>query len=264
MGYLLSLKIFPQISVDCGSTEISKLKGQPFLFVIDSLLHVMNISLPVESAPNVIIAFDESRERPTCLRQSRLIILTTPHSQWNRLAYQLSHEMCHMLIANDVPENLRWLEESICELSSYYFLSKLSKYWRRKKCNFVSAATKKPYYTEFETYVKNDSRKATPFDLSVFTSDDQSSDLSELIKNCELRNRNAHVANCMLPIFNKHPDTWHAVPYLCYIPPNLSLQDSLKEWIALSPLESRTGLEKISNLFGLSVPPDLPSIRRME
>lgn len=264
MGYLLPLKKFTQISVDCGSEEFSKIEGQPFLFVIDSLLHVMSISLPVESSPNVIISFDRSRNFPVCFRQIRTIFLTAPHSQWDRLSYQLSHEMCHMLIAEDVPENLRWLEESICELSSYYFLPKLSKYWRRKKCGFINASTNKPYYPEFESYVKNDSKKATPFDLSTFASINPPSDLIELTGNCELRFKNAHVANCMLPIFNKHPEIWHAVPYLCHITPNLSFQDSLKEWIALSPPESHTGLKKISNLFGLSIPYGLPRTQHTE
>ena len=253
MGLLIPLKSFSQISLDCGDYDFLENPGNDTLFVISSLLHVMNNHLPIESLPSTKIIFLENIERPICQRNAELIILNANPNTWNQLAYQLAHEMCHRTIPCDVIKNLRWLEESICELSSYYFLPRLTKYWRRKKVPLVFKKTQKPYYPAFESYVKYDKKKAEPFDLSSLASDTLSEKLQQLINDCEIREMNAHIANEFLPVFKAHPDTWHAVPYLCQIKSDLTLKESLTEWLALSPEESRTGLRKIAQIFGAEI-----------
>lgn len=99
--------------------------------------------------------------------------------------------------------------------------------------------------------VEDDCKKAIEFDLSKF-SDNTSPDLLELSNNCTLRKKNAHIANNLLPIFKKNPKTWHAIPFLCLIRPNQDISSSLKEWIVLSPPESRNGLVEVARVFGVS------------
>lgn len=254
MGKLISLKTFPQISIDCGDYCFLESPQNNTFFVISSLFHVMSGKLPIENVPETIIAFSEERECPICYRESGLIILTSNPNSWCQLTYQLAHEMCHRVIPNDVTKNLRWLEESICELSSYYFLPQLSKHWRRKKFNLVNAKTKKPYYPEFEKYVKNDWQKAVELNLSSFSTYPPSDELQTLINNCELRGRNAYIAKSLLPIFNSHPNTWHSIPLLGVLSPDFPLEASLTEWIDLSPEECHTGLQKIVEIFGTKSP----------
>lgn len=224
------------------------------IFVVSSLLHVMSGKFPIESVPSTIISFSENMENPICYRECGLIILTANPNKWNQLTYQLAHEMCHRVIPNEVTQNLRWLEESICEMSSYYFLPRLSKYWRRKRVNLVNAKTRKPYYSEFEKYVKNDWQKATELNLSSFSICPPSDELQTLINNCELREQNAYIAKALLPIFNSYPNTWHAISILGSLSPSLPLEASLTEWIDLSPEECRTGLQKIAEIFGTKSP----------
>lgn len=254
MGKLISLKSFPQISLDCSNYDFLENPQNNTHFVISSLLHVMSSKLPIKSVPSTKIVFSENIEKPNCDRDSGFIFLAVNPNTWDQLAYQLAHEMCHRVIPNDVVRNLRWLEESICELSSYYFLPQLSKYWRRKNVNLVYKQTNKPYYPAFEKYVKNDRKKAIELDLSSFTVLPPSDELKSLIDDCEIREKNAYIATSLFPIFNKYPRTWHAIPLLGALSPDFSLEASLAEWIALSPEESHIGLQKIAQIFGTEIP----------
>lgn len=253
MGELISLELFPRISIDCGESDFLKDPKNNTSFVISSLLHVMSTKLPIESVPPTIIAFSENRKNPICYRDSGLIILSANPSKWNQLAYQLAHEMCHRIITNDVVQNLRWLEESICELSSYYFLPQLSKYWRRKGIMWKNPTTNKPYYLEFEKYIKEDRKKAIAIDLSSFSVTPISDELQSLIDDCEIREKNAYIARSLFPIFDRYPNTWHAIPLLGDLKSNSSLEASLREWINLAPTEAHVGLQRIAYLFGVQV-----------
>lgn len=254
MGKLIPVNSFPQISLDCGSYEFLENPENNTHFVISSLLHVINTKLSINSVPLTTIAFSENVKNPVCYREPGLIILKANPNKWDQLSYQLAHEMCHRIIPNEVTKNLRWLEESICEMSSYFFLPQLSKRWRRKKFNLVNAKTKKPYYSQFEKYVKNDWKKAIEVNLSSFSAYPPSDELQMLINNCELREQNAYIAKALLPIFNSHPNTWHAVPFLGALSPDVSLETSLTEWIRLSPKECHIGLQKIAEIFGTKPP----------
>lgn len=253
MGKLISVESFPQISVDCGDYDFLENPQNNTHFVISSLLHVMNNKLPIKGVPPTQIVFSENIEKPNCDRNSGFIFLAVNPNTWNQLAYQLAHEMCHRVIPNEVTKNLRWLEESICELSSYYFLPQLSKYWRRKNVNLVYSKTNKPYYPAFEEYVKNDRQKATAVDLPSFSSTPIPNELQSLIDDCEIREKNAYIANSLLPIFDRRSNTWRAIPFLSNLKSNESLETSLREWITLAPTEARAGLQRIALLFGVQV-----------
>lgn len=254
MGKTIPLKLFPQFSLDCGNNITLEQNPDTTIFVLDSLLHVMNMYLPIHNAPHAIITFLEAYPNPTCLRNPKLIILTTNPFSWNQLAYQLAHEMCHYIIPNDVSHNLKWFEESICELSSYYFLPQLSEYWKRMQIPLLRGDTNSLYYPEFQKYVEYEQLRETFIDISTFVQHENHPELLSLIKNCEQRDKNTYIANRLLPVFIEFPCTWHAVPLLYQISPNQSLRDSLSQWIALSPMDAHIGLQKLAQVFGAEVP----------
>lgn len=245
-----SLKHFQQILFDYKKSDLHLHEIENTLLVLHSVAHVFNISIPLDKISPLTIIVDTTREMPTCFRSINSIYLSSPHTEWNRLAYQFAHELCHYIIASDVPTNLCWLEESICELSSYYFLPKITKYWKRLGIELQTADEHpEPYFPLFSTYVEKDCKKAVPFNLAKLALS-PSQDLYDLENNCKLREKNAYIANNFLPIFKKHYRTWRAIPYLCQITPHQSLSNSLAEWIELSPPESHTGLIEIARLFG--------------
>lgn len=253
MQSLCTLKDFPQISLDCAASNLSPGQAANPLLVLHSVAHVFNISLSLSDIRPVTIILDLFKPNPICYRSLQKIYLTSPPTRWSQMAYQFAHELCHYVIPSDVPSNLCWLEESICELSSYYFLPKISKYWKRLGINLTTTDSE-PYYPFFTSYVEDDQKKAVSFNLTTFCSSDHASpDLLKLIKDCEIRDMNAHIANELLPIFRSHPKTWHAIPFMASLRADVSLEASLEEWIALSPEESRIGLQKIAQIFGAKI-----------
>lgn len=247
MGKLISINSFPQIHFNCGKSDTA---DENMLLVIDTLLRVMNEVLPIQSV-STTITIQKERECPACFKESDLIILNSNPSSWSRLAYQLAHEMCHTVIHGKVQQNLRWLEESICELSSYYFLPKLSEYWQNTAINLMTADGQL-YYPCFKTYVENDVQKAIPFEISQLCKTPKTQLAKKLDSDPYLRDMNSCIANRLLPIFQSHPNTWSAVPLLCNISDTSSLSDALLEWISISAAECRSALIEISNIFGLS------------
>lgn len=253
MQSLCTLKDFPQISLDCAASNLSPGQAANPLLVLHSVAHVFNISLSLSDIRPATIILDLSEPKPICYRSLQKIYLSSPSTRWCKMAYQFAHELCHYVIPSDVPSHLRWLEESICELSSYYFLPKISKYWRRLGINLTTAEGE-PYYPFFTSYVEDDQKKAIIFDLDSFCSSAHASpDLLKLIMDCEIRDMNAHIANELLPIFKSYPKTWHAIPLMASLRSDVSLEAFLEEWIALSPEESRIGLRKIAQIFGAKI-----------
>ena len=76
MGKLIQSQFFPQISLDCGNYGFLENPSNITLFVISSLLHVMDNKLPIKSVPQTTIAFSEKSDHPICYRDAGLIILT--------------------------------------------------------------------------------------------------------------------------------------------------------------------------------------------
>lgn len=251
MSNLKSLEHFPNVYLDLEHSKIEISQKESVLFVLDSLTHVFNLFLPLNGAERLIIALDQDIPCPVCYKLHGQIKLKAQPQKWNQLAYQFAHELCHYLIPAFTPANLGWLEESICEMSSYYFLPKISKYWKRINANKCTSEGE-PYYPYFTSYVESEKMKAQIFDISQLCHTPAPSVLKELESDEYIRDKNSHIANCILPIFKKRYLTWHAVPYLGNIKANQTLTDSLKEWIELSPQESRAGLIEIAHLFGAS------------
>lgn len=213
---------------------------QELLFTLDSICTLFDKYFAPTGLP-LTVAIRTGKD-PECIRPLHRIYLNTQHLNWCQAAYQFAHELCHYMIPYDVCKNLRWLEESICELASYFFLRELTDYWLLLDIKY-STADNLLYAEQFARYALEDSQTSTVFDVTL------QSEITLLEKDCYLRKKNKHIANLLLPIFQEHPDTWNSVPILCQILPGLSLYDSLKNWLLLSPDESLIGLRKIAYIF---------------
>lgn len=179
---------------------------------------------------------------PICFKDSALICLSAQDKFWSQYAYQFAHEYCHYQIKGPVPQQLRWFEESLCELASYYFLPKVSALWRTNPPypNWVS------YADEFSKYTKEDAAKATPFNLD-FSSDTMT--LRQLEKNEYNREKNAYVATALFPVFQESPSLWSAITLIGFIPDGLSFQASLQCWHDKAPTAYRADIKTIARIF---------------
>lgn len=182
---------------------------------------------------NLTICIYDDENFPLCNRLEHQIYLNVEIGFYQQEAYQFSHELCHFMIPKDVCKNLRWFEEALCEMASIFFLKRMPEKW------LDIHNSEKEYAIGFYKYAINRTKNETKFDIT------NNSELQVLENECYIRDKNMYIANLILPIFEKYPNTWRAVPYLCEIPSGLSFLQSLKKWIGLSPKESRKGLRKI-------------------
>ena len=219
-----------------------------FVFTLDSIVYLFELYFPELATKELTVFNNPENDTPICFRTLKQIYLNSDSFFWSQAAYQFSHELCHYTIPFDVAPNLCWIEESICQTASLFFLQKISKYWRRIGIK-LTTTDGDLYYNSFAKYAENDAKDFIEFDLC------SDSEIKSLEENCLQREKNKHVANLLLPIFQKYPKTWWAIPSLESIAPNLCLNDSLENWAEIVPSESHKGVVEIARLFGVSVHP---------
>ncbi len=225
-------------------------------FTINSVAHIFLAFFPSFDPTRWKICFSDQYTNPLCDRSNKQIIITSPPGDWNRVAYQFSHELCHAVIPSDVPDKFRWFEESICEMASYYVLPEVGKYWRSSG-NFFKyyeskTKNKQFYFYTFSQYVKKDKQKAIPFPVDKLFSNEYRHLLESMTINPEQRGYNAQVAQTLLSVFNQHPDTWHFIQFLPKMDSSLSFREAIKGLFSLTPEDSHPGLNLILETFGLS------------
>lgn len=234
--YLIRL---PEHSACYLYSEYSAHKADNFLVVLDGIISLFDVYMPAREALPLRISLVRSEESPCCFRGSHEIYLNTEIRYVSQAAYQFSHEMCHFRIPYLVAENLRWLEESICETASHFYMRRLA--------HVLAARADRPllreYAPRFSEYSVNVMRETKEIDL---TSPLQ---IRRLELNWYLREENRSVARRLLPLFESHPSLWQAVPYLGDIPPGFSLKDSVAIWKKISPAGSRQAIEELQLLF---------------
>lgn len=214
----------------------------PLVFTLDSVAYLLSRFIPTIKSKSLTIVLCRDNKFPQCFREIKLIFLNCGIYSWAQAAYQFAHELCHYAIPYAVHPKLRWLEESICQVSSLFFLCYMADFWRSSGVSYTTTSGT-PYYNAFLEYAKTDSAKATPFNFQ------DPAEISSLETDCYQREKNSYIANQLLPIFKEHPDLWAAVPALYQIQQPRSLQTALDEWLQAVPRDLHQGLLEIRALF---------------
>jgi len=185
-----------------------------------------------------------SDDHPVTYSNHNVILLSAEDRFWCKYAYQFAHEYCHFQIGGNVPQHLRWFEESLCELASYFFLPRIGDLWKANP----PYPNWKDYAENFREYSLHDQQKATPFDLAFL---DNPSALVHLIQNEYDRSKNAYVAIKLLPLFEANPCLWSVVHLIRNIPENLTFSEYLRCWRDRSPEEFRKDIGMIAQVFSI-------------
>lgn len=193
------------------------------------------------------IIIDPKFRNPYCEYSTKSIYLKTLPFSWCQIAYQFCHELCHFVISNPKPNKILWLEESICEMASYYFMEQLSNHWKKHYKHYMSSDNK-PYYKFFKEYVDNDKKKAIFFNIDSLKNNTEI--LSSLQKDGINREYNANIAIQMLPIFKSYPGLWKTISCFKNIH-STELETFLIEWNNLSPKYLKKGMKEIMKLFNI-------------
>lgn len=223
-------------------TDVSADAVGYYAYVIDCVTGLFQQVLPSLKERGVLIRNDPDAPNPRYERRERRIILHTHPVRWAQVTYQYAHELCHHAIRQDVPDSLRFLEESLCATASFYFLRKLAYLWQARGDALYNADTGRPFAPELVSYAVEEGMNAR-----VFNPKDPEMQ-RYLAGNCYDRAKNDYLAAQFLPIFTEYPATWLAVPQLCKVRSS-TLPAALEEWMRLSPAAAQTGLGWIRNLF---------------
>jgi hypothetical protein len=184
--------------------------------------------------------------------------LTVRDRFYDQLAFQLGHELCH-IIAD--PRRTNWFVESCCEMVSLVLLRRMSKVWACTPPfrNWVD------YAPNFEEYAQNRIREAT---TKVFQSEslpDQAqvhkwlASVSSSFRPCPLwRERNVLIAEMLRPVFEESADNWDALRFLAqasaYPPVSLTDLDTnsgfeFGRWLRAVPEHLKELVRRISDMF---------------
>lgn len=215
------------------------------IYTLDSVTYLFTRYFPEALNRPLTVSIINDDAFPVCYREPKTIILNTFPEYWCQAAYQFAHEFCHYMIPYDVCTNMRWFEESLCETASCYFLLKLTKYWKRIGCTLCNTSGE-PFADSFTSYVINEMNNYTTFNMLSPV------EIANLEQDCYQRAKNRYVASHLLPVFQKYPNTWMAIPFLCQVKENQDFSNSLKEWTEMSLPESHCGVLEICHLFGVS------------
>lgn len=170
------------------------------------------------------------RYYPVTLRNSRAIIIVADGTNYLQALYQFAHEMMHASIPKSANLSWKWLEETICELSSIVVLSELYRTnWLNHRPVYITDAV----YNSTPKYVANIRGKAIAIEESIPAF--LQTHIETLRKDCRMRNHNATMAVALEPVFQQYPELWCAVPYLCEIPEGVSFAEGIQYWSSLVP-----------------------------
>ena len=198
----------------------------------------------------LIVINEPSREGPLTEYESYTIYLAVNdlmanggcRYDWSKYIYQFSHEFCHYMNFGHVIKSLRWFEESICEMASFFFLYEMSSLYSNRQQEEWNIFA--PFLID---YAKLSMQKAEAFDL--FALSDPSSDISTYLSIQEYdRKKNAFVAINLLQLFKENTELWKVIPHLPCVTA-LSFPQALNELQNLANMD----LTSIASLFGISL-----------
>lgn len=118
-----------------------------------------------------------------------------------QFVYQLAHELCHYSIRTGIKnENLKWFEETICTISSFFFLKKMAEFYAAEQNTH-----KVQLFTSYLTLNMNPTiQEQFPINFNI------QMDRYD-------RPKINYLASILLPIFEEHPQLWNEIPRLADI-----------------------------------------------
>lgn len=243
-----------QVEVD---TAWQGAKAQDVQAVLDSTVSVVAPYIGKRQLDPIMVKNDE--KGPISLYErgeagKYIVLLDVNGLYWSQLAYQFSHETCHLLSNYDLaPNNIshqQWFEESLCEAFSLFSLSQLADQWEVNP----PYPHWEDYAPELDKYVadmqKEKHRSLAP-DLAAWYAENKAT--LEADPTAKDRILNEKIATHLLAIFAEQPETWAAINYI-----NLgddsedkSLAKYLNDWYNNTPESLRAPIEKIQEQLGI-------------
>ena len=180
-----------------------------------------------------------------------IIFVNIGGNYWAQLAYQFSHEFCHILsnYEKDNDKN-QWFEESLCEAISIYTIDKMSIQWKHT-----------PPHPSWESYAS--SLKEYVTDLLLQEHRGRSNDLSQwyttnkesMRNNPYLRRKNEVLGTAIYRLIKSGNFNVSSIQYLNLGKENKhkDISKKLEEWYKHSPQELKQSVLNIAQMLGLKI-----------
>jgi len=162
--------------------ELSSLKD--FNTVIND--YYQSISLNLDGF-KTLIRKDITKKSPMFCDKTRnnnpynIIFINAPKfTDWGQLIYQLSHELTHLYIYshNEKPHLIKWIEESICEAMSLFFINYFAENWL--SLNIYPSKNNPKYVLSLYSYLIETMSKRGTDDLSRCSSYEELKEIEKL------------------------------------------------------------------------------------
>lgn len=185
--------------------------------------------------------------------QEYIVLLDVDGAYYAQMAYQFSHEYCHLRSNYDLaPNNVtrqQWFEEALCESFSLFNLKQMARHWEKKP----PYPQWQDYAAELNKYVESveqePHRRLAP---SLKTWYEKYRTLLEDDPYAQKRQLNEQMAAHLLQIFENYPRSWQAINYL-----NLgetakdhSFSAYLTDWLTNTPPEWQQPIHELMQQLG--------------
>lgn len=187
----------------------------------------------VSSHPLLSVIYNE--EGPVCFSMQALIFLSAANDiSLFRHIYQFSHELCHFMVIGKVCKSYRWLEETLCQMMSWYVFLRIYHSRNTAPCEVLSEN-----YHEIPPYLNRDINRARLDGIPI--SEFVLRNLNHLQKECYDRDANSFIARGLFPLFVNRPELWHIVPFLGKIEDSTPLNDAIRSIVKCAGLPPVVG-----------------------
>jgi hypothetical protein len=178
--------------------------------------------------------------------------LATGGTFWAQYTYQFAHELCHVLSNCDQHRRgkQQWFDETLCETSSLFVLSKMHKAWS----DHPPYSNWKDWGVHFDEYLNAllaERARRLPPDQTM--GQWIKAVLPELVNEHQVTSHSKLVATYLLPIFQDEPEGWEALNWYGTAgekDQELDFELYLRSWKTRVPEKHKAFVGKIQKLFG--------------
>lgn len=246
----------PEYRIDASGFGV---EGQEIQAVVESAVRELYAFFPglqiepfvVTHGPSPVILYERNE------RGEVVMVLSVEGPYWAQLAFQFSHEFCHVLcgVGTERTPDFQhiWFEEMICELASLYTMRAMARTWRENPPyrNWQSYSHDlRGYVDDRVNSVSNELLDLVGMGLADFFAKNQ----ARLLSNPYDRELLTAIAASLLPLIEGNPGQWRSVQYLDAterVTKSGSFGVFLEKWHDAVPLRFRSFIRRIAELFGL-------------
>ncbi|HZV53851.1 MAG TPA: hypothetical protein VFF82_02835 [Rhodocyclaceae bacterium] len=227
--------------------------------VLQSVANELLAQVPNRFSATIIVTHTDSN--PIALYDrgpagEYLVRLHASDERWHLYVFEFAHEFCHLLsnydenVSDDVRRKNQWFEETLCETASLYALERLASTWERSPSHAGLAEHAGKLGRFFNLLISEEHRHLPPqVQPAGWVSDNE----DNLRRDPYQREKNDLVAKLLLPLFERSPKSWGALPYmnLDREDASASLTEYLQRWHQRVPLEHKAFVADVMTLLGV-------------